>query len=102
MHHHSFIPYLQEGKYCQIRDAFDNLPVPRACLWPTTSLKQAMGNSSSMGKHRKAQRQHPTHHLHCWAGVTAAQGGGLGRAHRTPVHTADKGKFTELQQYKVC
>lgn len=44
-------------------------------MWSTLSLKQAMGNSSSMGKHRKAQRQHPTHHPHSWAGVTAAQEG---------------------------
>lgn len=67
---HSLFP---EGKSFRIRNAFANLSFPRACLWPTTSLKQAMGNSSSMGKHRKAQRQHPTHHLHSWAGVTAAQ-----------------------------
>lgn len=81
MHRHSVIHYPQEGKYFQnFRDALDNLSVPRACLWCTTSLKQAMGNSSSMGKHRKAQRQHPTHHLHSWAGVTGAQGGSLDTA----------------------
>lgn len=100
-HAASLTDYPQEGNLFQIRNAFDNLSVPRGCLWLTTSHNRRWEIPAAWGNTGKPKGSTPPTTSTAGLGWLELREGAWTEC-TEPQCSADKDKFREWQPIKLA